>query len=121
MKRELSPLQIALSQIPGWEKIEELFENMPDDAESEKREAAFAASTAHDLDYDMSLPLPPHPSKAPDVKNVGSTLAAAKLSGTTKVSIRIPTATLFAFKHKAKLSKLGYQTLINQVLKSATA
>ena len=121
MKKELSPLQIALNKIPGWDKIEVLLKNMPDDAELAKMEAAFAASIAHDLDYDMSLPLPPYPSKAPGVEHVECALAATKLSGTTKVSIRIPTATLVAFRHKAMLAKVGYQTLINQVLKTAAA
>lgn len=118
MKKELSPLQIALSKTPGWEKIEFLFENMPTDAELAKLEAEFAASVAHDLEYNFgceSVGLPP-PS---DSVVVDRPLPAKELPKTTKVSIRIPTATVMAFKEKSKVAKVGYQTLINRVLKSA--
>ena len=118
MKEEISDLDIALNKISDWKEIAHKLKSLPSAAEFERTYAELEASVAHDLEYDFgcdSVGLPP-PS---DSVVVDRPLPAKELPKTTKVSIRIPTATVMAFKEKSKVAKVGYQTLINRVLKAA--
>lgn len=116
MKNELSDLDIALNKLPGWKAIAHQLKSQSSDVEFEKLCAEFEASVERDLDYDIasSCSLP-----ASCGLVVDSTLPATGFPRTIKVSIRIPSTTVMAFKEKAKVAKVGYQTLINRVLKSA--
>ena len=116
MKKEVSDLDIALNKLPGWKDIAHQLNNLSSDEELEKLYAEFEKSFEHDLDYDFeALGSPP----ASGSLVVDNTLPAIGLPKTIKVSIRIPTTTVMAFKEKSKVAKVGYQTLINRVLKSA--
>lgn len=113
----MSELEIALNKLPWWKDIARQLKDLPNDAEFNKMCVEFEASLEHDLnfDFDTICQLP-----TPDRFVVDKTLPATRLPSTMKVSIRIPTATVIAFKERSKVAKVGYQTLINRALKAAT-
>lgn len=116
MENEVSDLDIALNKLPGWKAIAHQMRNLPGDAEFDKLCAEFEASVRHDIDFDItSIPSPP----TSDSFVVDGPLPAIGLPKTIKISIRIPSITVMAFKEKAKVAKTGYQTLMNRALKAA--
>lgn len=67
-----------------------------------------------DLDFDWSsMPEPSTPSP------VAGPTPTMLVTGTQKISIRVPRHILAAFKKKSALTGVPYQRLVNQVLKAA--
>lgn len=69
-----------------------------------------------ELEIDFSAPAPA-PAPAPEPRPLKP--APDRSGSTEKISIRIPRATLAAAKARARTMGIGYQTLINRVLRAA--
>lgn len=67
-----------------------------------------------DLDFDWSSM--PEPSTSSPVAGPAPPML---MTGTQKISIRVPRRILAAFKKKSALTGVPYQRLVNQVLKAA--
>ena len=66
-----------------------------------------------DLDIDFGIGYEPFTRSSPAVSPIVCT------TRTSKISIRVPSKVLAAFKERAKNTRTGYQTLINESLKAS--
>ena len=119
MEKELSKLEKELLEIPGWKEMIVKLENLPADAEFAKLHDEFEKSFALDLKYDISVEPTTQAASEPGIELENTDVSTTAKSKSTKISIRIPTRTLAAFKRDAKATRVAYQTIINRALKAA--
>lgn len=117
-------LRDLASRFPDIEKIpqiQNIVDRVLDDATLAVMEAEFDADMEATGELIIDDGVEDLESAMPSASTAPSPAPAPCRTGTQHISIRIPVAVLTACKMQAHKRCLGYQTLINRILKQATS
>lgn len=119
-KEEQEEMLNAMSKIPGLGdltiSIEKIMRKTEVDAICTTLDVDLDIDLDVDLDYDFSV-APPAPRQAP--KASGSHQSLGNTSRSTKITIRVPTEVVLAFKEEGNRKCVPYQRVMNNALKAS--